>query len=171
MSDWLPFGVIGRAYGIKGWVHIHSHAVCPEDILSYSPWQLRWPNGDVKAIAVAEGRVHGDDGVVARLHDCTDRDAARLLTGAEIWIEKSLLPPLLEEDDFYLADLEGFEVVLTSGKVLGVVKRFFSNGAHDIVIVALEEGAEKMLPFVMEDTVQAIDNAEKRIVMDWPDDA
>ncbi|MAZ43879.1 MAG: 16S rRNA processing protein RimM [Legionellales bacterium] len=170
MSDWLPFGVIGRAYGIKGWVHVHSSAVDPLDILSYKEWQLRWPTGDTQVVTIAAGRAHGSDGVVVHLKGCDDRDAARLLTGAEIWIAREALPQL-DEDDFYLSDLVGFEVVYESGAALGKVKSFFSNSAHDIVVLTKADGTDKLVPFVMDDTVLSIDVDSQKIIMDWPEDA
>lgn len=169
MSDWLPFGVIGRAYGIKGWVHVHSSTEVPLDILSYKEWQLRWPKGQTQTVKVVSGRAHGSDGVVVHLDGCNDRDAARLLTGAEIWIAREALPEL-DEDAFYLTDLVGFTAVYASGKAFGEVKSFFNNGAHDIVVLALADGKEKLIPFVMDDTVLSIDFDGAVITIDWPED-
>ena len=172
-DSWLSFGVVGRAYGIKGWVHIHSTSEVPADILAYDNWRLTWPNGQVRHLAIEAKKAQGADRVVVKFKDCNDRDAARLLTGAEIGIERAQMPSLEEDEDYYLADLVGWNVVALSGKALGTVVRFFSNGAHDIVVLKTSEDKDAkqvMLPFVVDDTVTAILPDHRQIQMDWPDE-
>ncbi len=169
-ETWLSFGVVGRAHGIKGWLHIHSSAEEPADILQYDTWRLTWPHGQVQEVTVEQGRAQGPQRVAAKFKGCDDRDAAKLFTGAQISIPRAELPELEEDDDFYLADLVGMEVVTKSGKALGHVERFFTNGAHDIVVLKTSEGKEALYPFVMDDTVEAILPDHRQIRMDWPDD-
>lgn len=76
------------------------------------------------------------------------REAAEQLRGRELWIDRADLPEL-GEDEFYLADLLGLEVVRARadatfeslGKIVGVT----SNTAQDLFEVRLR-GREWLLP-------------------------
>lgn len=76
------------------------------------------------------------------------REAAEQLRGRELWIARADLPQL-DEDEFYLADLLGLEVVRrraddsleSLGKIVGVT----SNTAQDLFEVRLR-GREWLLP-------------------------
>jgi len=75
------------------------------------------------------------------------REAAEPLKGRELWIARADLPEL-DEDEFYLADLLGFEVVRereTGFESLGEIVGVTSNTAQDLFEVRLD-GREWLLP-------------------------
>jgi 16S rRNA processing protein RimM len=85
--------------------------------------------------------------------------------------------PTLAADEFYWVDLIGLEVVNESGVALGVVADLLDNGAHSVLRIEYptqsKEGqpvtGERLIPFVGV-YVKTVDQAAKRIVVDWEAD-
>jgi 16S rRNA processing protein RimM len=98
----------------------------------------------------------------------TTRDAAGALRGASIGVPHELLPALAA-DEHYQADLVGMVVVNRGGDVLGTVVDFVESGAHPIVRVARAEGGERLIPWI-EQFIDRVDVAARRIDVDWPVD-
>lgn len=158
----VVLGRVSGLYGVKGWVKVFSETQPRENILSYSPWQLKI-QGEWQIRTVETGRRQGK-GVVAKLEGCDERDAAAALMGAEIAVSRDQLPPL-ESGEYYWADLVGLQVETLDGVPLGVVDHLFETGANDVVVV---KGArERLIPFVRPEVVREIDLAAGRMRVDW----
>ena len=84
----IQLGRINAAYGLKGWVKIYSHTDPIEQILSYSPWQLRKDGKEFQA-EVDRGKVQGK-GVIALLVG-----SLIALVVALAWRGRQLRPELL----------------------------------------------------------------------------
>jgi len=156
--------VLGRVtglYGVRGWVKVFSETDPRENILAYAPWYV-----DGEPRTVAEGRLHGR-GLVARLAGCEDRDQAAELIGREIAIRRDQLPPP-SPDEFYWADLEGLRVETIHGLALGEVSHLLATGANDVLVVRGER--ERLLPFVWDQVVHAVDFEAGVIRVDWDPD-
>lgn len=164
----LKAGRILAAFGIKGWVKVHSDTAPRENLLEYSPWYL-WRNGQWQVAEVAEG-AHHSKGIVVRLRGVEDRNAAEALAGIDIGIAEESLPEL-EEDEFYWQDLIGLQVVNTEGVLLGVVDHLLETGANDVMVVKPCEGsvdeAQRLVPWVQGPVVLGVDLDAGRITVDW----
>lgn len=161
----IAVGRIGRAYGVQGWVRIESYTEPPANIFTYCPWQLRMPAGWRAAEAV-EGRRQGK-GLVAKLAGCDDRDTARGLQGAEIFIDRQQLPES-NAMEYYWADLLGAEVVNCVGISLGRVVGLLCTGANDVLRV--QGDRERLVPFLLNEVVREVDLNAKIIRVDWEPD-
>ncbi len=82
----------------------------------------------------------------ARVEGVEDRDAAARLARATIEIAESALPRL-DEDRFYVRDLVGLEVRV-DGRAVGRVADVLDMPANDVIVVALDDGEQVMVPFV-----------------------
>lgn len=164
----LKVGRVLTAFGIKGWVKIHSDTEPRENILAYRPWYL-WRDNRWQAVEVVEGQAHGK-GVVARLRGVDDRNAAELLRGVDIGIPVHSLPAL-SEGEFYWRDLIGLQVVNAEGILLGVVDHLLETGANDVMVVRPCEGSvdgeQRLVPWVLGQVVQRVEKDAKRIIVDW----
>jgi 16S rRNA processing protein RimM len=76
------------------------------------------------------------------------------------------LPPL-DENEVYLADLVGCEVVDGAGARIGVVKEVQYAG-QELLVVAREGAADALVPFV-EPIIRSVDLEARRIVCDPPE--
>ena len=56
----------------------------------------------------------------------------------------------LDEDEYYIADLIGMDVVLEDGSHFGTLKDVMETGANDVYVVEDENGKEVLLPAIKE---------------------
>ncbi|MGH1485384.1 MAG: ribosome maturation factor RimM [Cellvibrionaceae bacterium] len=171
MSSLVDVGRITGAYGVKGWVKIHSQTEPSENIFSYQPWQLKTRHG-VKPVELIEWRAHGK-GYVAQVKGIDDRNQAETLCPVVISVDKSSFP-VLEQDDFYWHQLQGCRVLSTyEGRELdfGVVKRIMPTGANDVLVVIGDDQSidrsERLIPYVMGQFVHNVDIEKAIITVDW----
>lgn len=166
-QDKLIVGKIAGLYGIRGWVKVYSYTQPVTNILTYSPWQLSH-SGDWQIVQVAEGQAYGK-GVIARLENCQDRTSAAQWLGATIAIDRAQLPPALE-GEYYWADLIGLTVINTEGITFGQVVSLLETGANDVLVIQGEGQRERLIPFLPDRVILAIDLTEGWIRVDWGSD-
>jgi len=149
-------------HGVKGQVKLQSYTDPPANLLRYRPWILVH-GGRETTIERPSGRGAGGT-LVASLPDVVGRDAAEALVGAEIWCERAALPRP-KPGEYYWSDLEGLEVVTNQGVSLGRVSHLFATGANDVMVVRGER--ERLVPFLPDGVVKAVDLERGRIEVDW----
>lgn len=161
-NDLLLVGKLGAAYGIKGWLHIHSFTDPIDNLFEYSPWFIKRNNAWVE-IEFDDAKVH-NQGTVAHIKGCDDRTSAQRLTGAEIAVPRDILPQS-DNDAFYFKDLEGLTVITKQGVNLGNVDHLFETGANDVMVVKGDK--RRLIPFLMQQTVLDVNLTSKQITVDW----
>lgn len=145
-ADWLPFGRLGRVHGTRGEIHLRAHSGRPAERLVV-PCPVRLTGGGAERELVLVGVRTVPDGYLARFDGLTDRESVAALCGQELHFSRASLPGLAA-DEFYVEDIVGCEVVGVDGVQLGKVTGTFWNGAHDVMTVVAEDGAERLLPVV-----------------------
>lgn len=164
-EGFVVVGKISGVFGVRGWVKVYSYTDPPENLLDYTPWYFA--RADAPQVRkVVEGRVHGQ-GLVARLENCNDRDAAALLVNTQILVRREQLPQP-EPGEFYWADLAGLRVVTTGGVELGQVDHLFETGSNDVLVVRGER--ERLIPYRRDEVVKSVDLGARLIVVDWDPD-
>ncbi|MBL8204428.1 MAG: 16S rRNA processing protein RimM [Blastocatellia bacterium] len=94
-----------------------------------------------------------------------DADSAEGLRGASVVIDREELIEL-EEDEYYLFDLEGCEVVTIDGQSLGTVVRVNDYGAAPVLMVK-NQTREFLIPLTR-DICPDVDIDHKKIVVNPP---
>jgi len=150
-------GRVAGSYGVRGWMKVVPGGGVLETLAGTKEWWI----GD-RAYRVTEAKVHSAT-VVAKLEGIETREQALKLKGAEVAVRRAALPEV-EHGHYYLADLIGLEVRSTSGEPLGVVKRFFTNGAQDVMEVAGER--THLIPWVSA-IVKQVDLEGRSILVEW----
>lgn len=164
-SKLVTLGRLGSAYGVKGWLKVHSYTEPRGNIVDYSPWVLA--RGDERREAQVVDSRTGNGRVIVKLEGLDDRDAAREWVGAEIVVERRQLPPCAP-GEFYWSDLEGLEVRTLQGEVLGKVDHLLATGGNDVLVLAGE--TERLIPFVWDSVIRSVDLEAGVIVADWAAD-
>ena len=160
-------GEVLAAYGVRGWIKIRPFTASPDGLVPHRTWWLR-KGAAWQAFPVAEVRRHGD-AVAARLEGFATREDAAPWRGAEVAVPRSALP-VAETGQVYLADLEGLAVVNRRGAALGHVAGCVETGVHPVLrVVEAKRRGELLIPFVPA-YVDAVDLADGRIRVDWPED-
>ncbi len=162
--EWVELGRLGAPYGIKGWLHIESHTDPKQALLKYRDWTLKFASGERSQRRLAEGRMHGE-GLVARIEGVADRNAAALLTGARIEVQRERLPAP-KKNEYYQADLVGMKVGNLEGAVLGEVSHFVDSAAGSLMVIAGAAG-EYWVP-AQPKHLKKVDLEARTIVVDWP---
>ena len=107
-----------------------------------------------------------NDRVVLKLADYDDVEVAKELVGFEFAVPESERVPL-PADHYYDWELEGCTVKVGAENI-GTVKSVLKTGGTEILVVAGENGKERLIPLV-DSIVVGVDAAQKTIVVDPPE--
>jgi 16S rRNA processing protein RimM len=155
-------GEIAGAYGVKGWVKIHSFTKPPRNILDYAPWLLVSDSGQ-QEYKVLAGKPQGQT-IIAQLENIEDRDQALMLRSYKIMVPKDRFPPA-EPGHYYWADLVGLKVRNLDAVDFGTVVDMLETGANDVVVAQGER--ERLIPFVIGPYIKDINLTEGTMLVDW----
>jgi 16S rRNA processing protein RimM len=158
-------GKIIGIHGIKGTNKLRSYA---ESLSVFSPDRsilVRDLSGWEASYEIHWVKPHTGTPLVS-FKGITNRDQAKTLIGAELFIPQSELPEL-DEDTYYWYDLIGIEVVTMTGEILGRIESIIETGSNDVYVVKSNE-KEVLIP-ALESVVLDIDLAQKRMQVDLPD--
>jgi 16S rRNA processing protein RimM len=158
-------GRVAGAFGVRGEVRITSFTAEPMALVDYKT--LLREDG-TPALTLTGGRV-AKGGVVARASEIETRDQAEAARGLKLFIPRASLPEPDDEDEFYVTDLIGMDVVSLEGDLLGKVRSVRDFGAGDLLEVAPIGGESWWLPFT-KDAVPEVQVAEGRVVAVKPDE-
>ncbi|MDT8439457.1 MAG: ribosome maturation factor RimM [Wenzhouxiangellaceae bacterium] len=180
-DDRIELGHLNGAWGTAGWVKVFSRTAPPENIFEYQPWYC---DGEPGQLRVREWRRQGSR-LVARIDPIGDRDAAEAAIGRVLWVPREVLPEL-PHGQWYWKDLIGLEAWNREGECLGRVTGMIDAGVHDVLQIApgaeadapgtpggmpdADEVTERLIPFVMDRYVLAVDPVAGRIDVDWQPD-
>jgi 16S rRNA processing protein RimM len=162
-------GRVAAPYGVHGWVKVLPLTAAPETLLAHRRWWIRKrdDDGPWQPYELESGKRHGA-ALLAQLSGLVNREAAARLSGADIGVPRAALPAA-GENEFYWADLVGLAVVNRQGVKLGNVAAVEDFGAHPLLRVTDDEGAQRLIPFVAA-YIDGVDMAERRVEVDWQPD-
>ena len=155
-------GRVAGAFGVKGEVRITSYTAEPLALLDYK--FLSRADGS-SALTLTSGRA-AKGGVVVRAREVETREQAEALRGLELFLPREALPEPAE-DEYYVADLIGLDVVSPEGAPIGRIKDVRDFGAGDLLEIQPPEGPSWWLPFTRE-AVPQVRLAERTVVANPP---
>lgn len=120
-------GKIVAPQGIRGEVRVQTFTEKPSDFQNLAVFGDKIPVGELHFVRV----VPNSNVIIARLDNITDRNAAEMLRGIELFINRDDLPAT-KSGEYYQADLIGMTVI-RGGTELGRVACFQNFGAGDIM--------------------------------------
>ncbi|HVF63772.1 MAG TPA: ribosome maturation factor RimM [Casimicrobiaceae bacterium] len=165
-----PLVVMARVvapYGVRGWIKVAPFTESPDALLAYRTWWMTdREEGKLVPRDIVDARTHSDH-LVAKLVGIDTREDAARFRGSEVSVPRDALPEP-QDNEVYLADLVGCEVVTTGGERLGEVVDVQDAGSHPILRVADESG-ERMIPFV-DAYVVSVDLEASRVEVRWERD-
>jgi 16S rRNA processing protein RimM len=162
-SPRILVGRFGAPHGVRGEVRVKSFTADPLALASYDG--LTDASG-ARAFRFESARLVKDDMLVVRVEGVRDRTAAEALTNGDLYLPRAALPQT-EEDEFYVADLIGLDVVDVAGAPFGRVRDVLNYGAGDILDIERGEGASLLVPFT-KTAVPHVDMKARRVVVDPP---
>lgn len=121
-------GKIVAPQGIRGDVRVQTYTERPDDFRNLDVFGNGIAVGDVKYIRPLNPT---STVIVVHIRGVDDRNAAEMLRGTELFINRDSLPAA-DDGEYYQTDLIGFTVV-RGGKKIGTVSGFQNFGAGDII--------------------------------------
>jgi 16S rRNA processing protein RimM len=163
---YLALGVIARPHGVRGEVRVAMYNPGSTALEDLERIYLAGPNGGAPAPYDVVSVRATNDAVLLTLENVTDRDAALALRGREVLVDRRDLAPLAE-DELYVGDLVGCEVVTSAGSPLGRIAEVLDVGPHPLLVIH-DGDLERLLPYVPVFVAQ-VDLAARRVVVDPPE--
>ncbi|MGD8991095.1 MAG: ribosome maturation factor RimM [Desulfobacterales bacterium] len=165
ITDRITIGKIVGVHGVKGALKIHSFAESLE-IFQPGDWiSVSIPEVGEKDYEIDWIKPHSQVALLS-LNNISDRDQAMTLIGADLQIEKALLPEL-EKGVYYWHQLIGLKVFTIEDRYLGRLESIIETGANDVYVVT-NDRREILIP-ALKSVVQAIDIEANSMRVDVPD--
>ncbi len=158
-------GRCGAAHGIKGEVRVKPFTAEPDGIAAYGPLDLEDGSGQLEIERMRDA----DTVLIVKFVGINDRNAAEKLNGIGLCVDRSAIPEVEDEDEFYLADLIGLAVEDLKGVKVGEIINVVNFGAGDLLEIQPPQGTSVYLLF-SPDFVPTVDLDGNRVVIDPPDD-
>lgn len=162
----VQVGFVFRPHGLKGELKIDpEHADDPErfeilPVVFLGPHRRRVTKHVITSVRYQQTK-RGTT-VLLGLDDIDTRDAAEAVTKFKVFATEGDLE--LGEDELFVHDLIGMEVVTEEGMILGTVANFTQMPAHDVLVVRKADGGQAMIP-VVEDFLLDIDEDAERVTV------
>ncbi len=151
-------GTVGKSFGIKGAVCISLLSNSSSATIN-SEFTLHMPDGSQKQVIVKDFLLPNRfffEGI-------TNKNDADKLKAAKVYTQASNLPKL-NDDEYYLSEIENFLVVDEEKNSLGTIVAFSSNGYQDLLEIKNNKGDVFYVPLVKE-LVVSIDFDKQFVVI------
>jgi 16S rRNA processing protein RimM len=161
-------GKVGGAHGVHGALRIVALGESFETLVSGDRLFFRpagGGEGSSRELTLKAAQPHGRVWL-AQFEEIRDREAARALSGAEILLPESMLPPL-EDGEYYHYQLIGLSVERLDGSFVGAITGIIETGSHDVYVT--RDGDREFLIPAVEEVIREIDLAGRRVVIDPPE--
>ena len=144
-ADLVPLGKIIKPHGIRGEVKVRLYNCDSETLkMGQSVWVKSEGNDPI--IYVIEKLNLQSDKSRLKFKNVNDRNSAELLRDFTLSVCRDEFPETVDEE-FYLVDLIGFNVIDQAGKKVGKVSDIMENPANDILMI-LDGDKEHLIPMV-----------------------
>lgn len=162
-ASFVIVGRLGKAYGLEGWIHVHSFTEATDNLLHYDPlyWQ---PSDHWQPMPITDKRWHNHGIMIQMKALVPTREAVQAFSGREIAVLRSQLPPL-PKGEYYWCDLEGLTVINRQHYTLGTVDHVLNVGSSDLLVIKKAQSTI-MIP-QLPHYVDAIDLDTGIITVDW----
>ena len=139
----ICIGAVVGVHGIKGEVKVKSFTEPDTNIDKYGIVENKSAHQTFELKVVGRSK----ELLRVKIKGINDRNAAEALIGTGFYIDRTALPELDEEDEYYEADLIGLEVH-QNNQVIGNVAGLYNFGAGEIIEITLKAtGKSEMIPF------------------------
>lgn len=159
MDNYLRIGLIAKTHGVRGEVKVHPTTDDPkrfddleEVLLDTGKDLIRL---EIQAVKYFKNYV------ILKFKGIDDINEIEKYKGKDLLITKENAVPL-EDNEFFIHDLIGLDVVTEDGEKLGILNDILSTKANDIFQVKREDGKEILIPSI-KDCILDIDLDQKKI--------
>ncbi len=164
-DDFYYLGKIKKTSGYKGNLVFFFDV---DDISYYKELEAVFVkiNEELIPFAINSLQIKDNKSAFVKLEDIDSEDQAAVLTGQELYLPLSFLPPL-SGNKFYYHEVIGFDVVdITNGNI-GKIESFIEQAAQALFIIKYNE-KEILIP-VADNIIKKVDRTNRIIEIEAPD--
>ena len=159
IEDCLRVGTFVNTHGVRGEIKVYPHT---DDVNRFS--DLEYVYMDTKEglykCEISTVRYFKNMAIV-KFRGIDNINEIEKYKGSDLYVTREQAVPLAE-NEYFICDIIGAEVVSDEGVTIGRVKDVLQTGANDVYVVGMESGEEILIP-VIPQCVLEID-FEKKIV-------
>ena len=162
MNEMFTVGRIVNTHGVKGEIKV---IPTTEDPKRFKKLKSIFVEGRKGMITYEiEGVRYHKDFVLLKLKGINDMDAAELLKGSTLKIDrKDSLP--LKKDEYYISDLFGLEVYTEEERYLGTLVDIIETGSNDVYVVNKEDREKDLLLPAIKQVIKGVDIENKKMTV------
>lgn len=101
--------------------------------------------------------------MLAEIENCTTREQAEAIAGTELYVARSALPEIKDEDSFYFEDLISLQCIDTKNNPIGTVLAVHNYGAGDLLEIAPSDGSNTQLILFNKENIGEVNLPKKTI--------
>lgn len=161
MEDMFRIGVIASTHGLKGEVKVFPTTDDVNRFKHLKKCFIRTKNGDME-VEKATCKFFKNMAIIS-FKGYQDINLIEKYKGCDLYVNREDAVPL-EDDEYYIADAIGSNVVDEEGRELGELYDVMQTGANDVFVVKTPDGKELLLP-VINDCVLDMQLEKKRITV------
>ncbi len=162
MEDMFRVGVYSNTHGIKGEIKVFPTTEDPSRFDYLKEIVMDCGKEGMKTFEVSGAR-YFKNMVILKLKGVDNINQIEKYKGAELYVTRENAIPL-EDDEFYIADIIGAEVLSDTGEKLGTLKEVMQTGANDVYVVSMNNGKEGLFPAIP-DCIKEVDVENKRLTV------
>ena len=147
MEDLLKVGVITTTHGVRGEVKVFPTTDDAERFLELE-YVLLDTGRELRRLDIKNVRFFKNL-VILKFDGIDNINDIEKYKGKDLWIPREEAQEL-GEDEYYIADLQGLNVVLEDGTGFGTLRDVMETGANDVYIIDSNEHGEVLLPAIKE---------------------
>ena len=132
MEDLLKVGVITTTHGVRGEVKVFPTTDDAERFLELE-YVLLDTGRELRRLDIKNVRFFKNL-VILKFDGIDNIDDIEKYKGKDLWIPREEAQEL-GEDEYYIADLQGLNVVLEDGTEFGTLRDVMETGANDVYII------------------------------------
>lgn len=161
MEDIFRIGVITSTHGLKGEVKIFPTTDDVNRFKNLKKCFIRTTKGDIEV--EKNTCKFFKNMVILSFKEFKDINEIEKYKGCDLYVTREDAVPL-DEDEYYIADVIGMDIVEESGNKLGTLTDVIQTGANDVFVVMLNDERELLIP-VIKDCVLDMDYKIKKITV------
>jgi 16S rRNA processing protein RimM len=163
MEDLLQVGVITTTHGVRGEVKVFPTT---DDAGRFRKLkQVILDDGKEKRELEIASVKFFKNLVILKFKGIENINDVEKYRRATLWVTRENAVPLAE-NEYYIADLIGLNVISEDGEALGVVSDVLQTGANDVYVVSKEGTEDLLLPAIKECIKQIdIENGTMRVYL------
>ena len=143
MQDLLQVGVISSTHGIAGEVKVFPTT---DDITRFDYLkEVVLDTGKERLELTVSGVKYFKNMVILKFKGIDNINDVEKYRGCSLWVTRENAVEL-EEDEYFICDLIGLNVITDKGEELGELVDVIQTGANDVYAVRTKEGREVLLP-------------------------